>query len=518
MRFTVLKSIWLCALVLISSSASAELQNVTLGGSIEVFGAYYSDIYESNPDLAVRIPDFLMPKRPIGPFGTESWYSADGESNSQSFVEQRTRLHVNADMTDHVRAFIELDDIAVWGEDFRSDYVTGTDLRPNTGDDLEVFQSYIEAQELAGQPLTLRIGRQAMTFGSGWLVGENPASNPFTGLSFDAVRATWNPGKLTLDAWWSKLAESNAAEEDGDVDFCGLYASYAATQDVVFDAYWMFVRDAGAISDTDGAWQSEWVENWLGYDDYDVTNLHTLGLRSAGTVGAVDWEVEGAYQFGNADRVGSLFRSGAYGDDEANWNTWGAHGEVGYTFDCAWKPRVHTGGAYFDGEDNRSLTFAQWLNPFYRPKASVSFNRLFSDYETDGFFDFSSLSNFWEWYAGVSATPVEKVEVRASVLYQAAVDGFDLPRSLHVGKWAIPYAPDYSFLTESGSKDLGWQVSLCACYQYSEDLSFEAGYTHLFAGEGLEDGAFVEQNALLFDGGRGHDDADYIYGYTKLEF
>jgi hypothetical protein len=504
--------------MLFGTVAEAELQNVTVGGAVEVYGAHYSDIYESNPALGIRIPDDFLPKRPIGPYGTESFFSSDGKSHSISFVEQRTRLHVNADMTDHVRAFVELDDIATWGEDFRSDYATGTDLRANTGDDLEVFQSYVELQELAGQPLTLRIGRQAMTFGSGWVVGENPAPDPLTGLSFDAVRATWNPGKLTLDAWWSKLAESNAMEEDGDVDFYGLYASYAATQDIVFDAYWMFVRDAGRINDTDGTWQSEWVENWLGYDDYDVTNLHTVGLRSAGTVGALDWEVEGAYQFGNADRVGSLFRSGAYGDDDASWNTWGAHGEVGYTFDCAWKPRVYAHAMYFGGEDNRSLTFAQWLNPFYRPKASVSFNRLFSDQEHDSFFDGSAITNSWEWCAGVSARPVEQVEVRASVQYQAAVEGFDLPRSLHVGKWSILYAPDYSFLTEPGAKDLGWQVSLGATYNYSDDLSFEAGYTHLFPGDGLEDGAFIDENGLRFVGGRGHDDADYFYGYTKLEF
>ncbi|MDX9974844.1 MAG: hypothetical protein RBU21_17790, partial [FCB group bacterium] len=164
------------------------------------------------------------------------------------------------------------------------------------------------------------------------------------------------------------------------------------------------------------------------------------------------------------------------------------------------------------------LTFKEWLNPFHRSEASVSFNRLFSDQEHDSFFDASALTNCWEWCLGASATPVESIELWASVQYMAALEGFDRPRSLHFGNWALPLAPTASFWTESGEKDLGWQATIGGSYNYSEDLSFEVGYTHLFAGDGLDNGAFIDENGLRFVGGRDNDDADYFYGYTCLQF
>ena len=55
-------------------------------------------------------------------------------------------------------------------------------------------------------------------------------------------------------------------------------------------------------------------------------------------------------------------------------------------------------------------------------------------------------------------------------------------------------------------------------YHYSEDLSFQAGWAHLFVGDGLEDGQFSFGNGLLFNGGSGDDDSDYVFIETKLCF
>src|SRR5690606_28795569 len=124
----------------------------------------------------------------------------------------------------------------------------------------------------------------------------------------------------------------------------------------------------------------------------------------AGTLGAFDFEAEAAYQFGDAGQVGFLFRPFTYGDDDAEFDgLWGANLELGYTFNMAYSPRVFIGGAYLDGEDNRDLTFWEWLNPFDWHDASVSFNRLFSNWEYSEFLENSDLSNVWVARAGVSA-------------------------------------------------------------------------------------------------------------------
>ncbi|MCP4641011.1 MAG: alginate export family protein, partial [bacterium] len=200
-------------IVLVAGSAYAELQNVQVGGQIRIRGRYWRNGW--NGPRETRIPNSFLPGRPIGFLGASSVYDWDDDGHNRTIVEQRTSLYVSADFTEDVCAFIELQDYAVWGEDFRSNYVTGADSRANSADDVEVQQAYIQVEQLLGQPLRLRIGRQDLKFGKGWLIGNQ--ISPTLGLSYDAIRLTYDCDVLSVDAVWAKLAERSPAEEDGDV-------------------------------------------------------------------------------------------------------------------------------------------------------------------------------------------------------------------------------------------------------------------------------------------------------------
>lgn len=176
----------------------AELQNVEIGGSLEIYGAWYSEFFEKD-DAPPRIPTTLLPFRAIGDNSTYSAVRASDQGDNLSYIEQRTRLYIYADFTDDVSAFVEWDSIDEWDEDLRSDYITGTDFRASNVDDVELYQAYIEAEEMFGIPLHIRVGRQEMVFGSGWLVGTNPDADPFTGLSFDAIRLTFFGNNYNVD-------------------------------------------------------------------------------------------------------------------------------------------------------------------------------------------------------------------------------------------------------------------------------------------------------------------------------
>ena len=187
----------------------------------------------------------------------------------------------------------------------------------------------------------------------------------------------------------------------------------------------MWVRDATSLNDTNFIAPIEWLEDIFSLDDYDVTSLHTVGLRGAGTIGAFDFEAEAAYQFGDAGSAGFLFKPFLYGDDDAEYDgLWGANVEVGYTFDFMWTPRVYLGGAYFDGEDERSISFFEWLNPFDRPESSVSFNRLFSNWEYSEFIENTDLSNAYVLRGGVSVHPTESVEALLAISYFKTLEQF----------------------------------------------------------------------------------------------
>lgn len=488
MRRTLVVAVVLLGVV---SAVSAELQNVSTGGSLRIRGNWYTGAI---------------------------WNWDSGNGNTMANVEQRTRLNVKADFSDEVSAFVEVDSYDIWGEDFRSNWLTGADGRAVSVDDVEFYQAYIEANEMWGHPLRLRVGRQELAFGSQWLLGVNDASSAFTGLSFDAARLTYKPGDFTIDAVWAKLADTSPLEEDGDVDLYVLYGSYAGIENITLDAYWMYVRDARALpADTPltaaAGLVLAGIENWAGLDEWGPTTLHTIGVRGAGTAldGALDFEAELAYQFGEADAVGKLFRY-AYSDNDARYDYWGLNLQAGYTFDVAWKPRVYLGFAWLDGEDNRKPdSFGEWLYsavwPLSRPDASMGFNRLFSNWEYSEFIENSDMSNVWVLRGGLNLVPAEKIKVLAALSYFHAVDEFENYRWFR-----FPWNPS----DVDGS--LGWEAAVYVTYSYSEDLTFEAGWAHLFTGDGLPEGNFANSNALANHPGTHSDGVDYWYIETKITF
>jgi len=530
------------ALAAFALPAQAELQNVTIDGEIQIRGNWYDNTAVSPGGTGVvagvggaplqgvglRYPGQFLPGRPIGSlasggFGLNSIVSrisGDDDGVNSSFVEQRTRLGVTADFTNDVSAYIEFDAYNLFGEGFRSDFITGSDTFSSTND-VQLYQSYIEAREMWGFPLMARIGRQELAFGSQWLVGTNDTNSFFTGVSFDGIRLQYATDQFSVDAFWTKLAENSDIEEDGDVDFYGVYASYLGLEDITFDAYWLWLRDAREFNDTNLIAPFEAIEDAFGRDDFDTTSIHTFGLRGAGTYGNFDFEAEGAYQTGDAGgAIGSTFRPfGVFGDDDLDLDEWGVNVEVGYTFDMQWTPRVYAGFAYFSSDDERDISFTEWLNPFDEPEGSTAFNRLFSNWEYSEFLDLNgNMSNFWVARGGVSASPTETVDVLLSVSYFSAVDEFDRPISVSLGGFDVPVAPALSFLTEESDDELGWEVGLYLTYAYSEDLEFEVGYARFFNGDGLEDGNFTGGNGLFFQGTTDDDDLNYAYFQTKISF
>jgi Alginate export len=507
-------------LVCLAGATYAELQNVEVGGEIRIRGRWWRSSFDGV--RRTRIPNFFLTDRSIGPFGVSSVYDFDDNNNDRKIVEQVTKLSVKADFTNDVAAYIELFSWDIWGEDFRSNYITGADARANSVDDVEVNQAYIEANNMWGLPLRARIGRQELAFGKSWLIGSRVS--PTLPISYDGIRLTYELDVLTVDAFWAKLAESGIVEEDGDVDMYGVYATYKGIEALQISGYWFLVRDGRSINDTNFVAPIEWLEDLFGLDDYDVTNLHTVGLRVFGDYGSLDYDLELAYQFGEADAVGAGFAPAGwlYGDDGADFDAWAGDLEVGYSLDIPWQPRVFVGGAYFEGEDNRDITFMDWLSNWDRAEASVSFNRLFSGMWYSSSMDVlggaAAMTNFSQIRAGVTAHPTETLTTGLSLAYYWVNEPFDSPVSVSLGHFDIPLAPALSFWTQESSDDIGLFTHIWVKYDYSEDLWIKVGWEHLFAEDGVDDGSFILLNGLDFGGGTDDDDVEYIYFDTQLKF
>lgn len=510
----------LIAVIAWGGDAAAQLESIEVGGYLRARYRWYDNVYAypaSTPG-EIRIPDGYLPGRAIGPWGTRTRYAWDEDSSRLEYADQLVRLNVTATMANGVSTFMEINQSHRWGnKEFRSDYITGLDTYVASPTPITLQQAYVDIDAPYGMPLNLRIGRQNITFGRKWLVS---SESGVLDRSFDGIRATWRGDTWSLDLFHTYLSENSPIEADGDVTFSGIYGNWTVNPHVTLQPYWLWIRDPISRNDTIFTAAVEWLEDVFGLDDYDPTNLHTIGLRAFGSYSSSDFDVEAAYQLGEADAIGQKFSAfGRYGDNKAEFDSWGFEATLGYTFDTRFSPRVYATAAYFGGEDNRDVTLFDWLNPFDRPEASVSFNRMFSDtaylYPWD---NNKNMTNFRRMAIGVELQLTDAVTADINIGRYWVNEPFDLPLSMHVAGYRVPIAPSLSFLTEEASDDMGYGLDFMMRYAYSKDIAFRIGYQHIFAGDALQDGNFQDRNGLEFNGGSGGDDGTYLYSDVVVKF
>lgn len=427
---------------------------------------------------------------------------------------------MSADFTNYVNATFAIESFDRWGTDFRSNYITGADFPGTTTDDVEFTQAFIDVSNIFGQPILLRMGRQPIGIDKRWLVSEYISGT--LPLSYDGVRLMYRSEHWELDGWATVLADSGAEEEDGDVNFFGLHGTYTFSDAFSARAYWYLVRDGRSLNDTNFVWPLEQIENIVGLDDYDPTYLHTVGLRLTGNEWGFDYDWELAYQFGDADASSQGFKLAPsfYGQDDAEYDAFGTDLELGFT--AEWlplKPRMLIGGAFLEGEDNRDITFGEWLNPFDRPDPSLSFNRLFSGHVYSWILDVGQdMTNFKQVRIGAEFDVTEAIVAHLLVSHFWVDEPFDLPVMVSAGPVRLPLAPALAFWTEEADDNIGTTALLWFKYNYSEDLWFSVGLEWLFAGDGLEDGSFLHRHGMEMTGGIDSDDAQYLFLDMGLKF
>lgn len=490
----------LVLVVAMALPAAAEVEEITVGGSIQVRGQMLTPGYLE----IVGIPEGPEPAQyqPI--------ISFDDDINGLDWITQRTRVNVDAKLSGGVRGFVELQAYDFWGVDPDDVDTEASSFAPfwhlpeqkpfglaaGQGDDIvRLYQAYIEMNNIADYPLQVRIGRQELVYGREWLIGNNDAGVNFSGLSFDGVKASYDDELFRVDAWWTKLVDLSSPivpgflrEEDADIDFMGVYGTYKGIENMVIDAYWLWVRNAQTT-----------ITAGLTYpfDTKDVDNLHTLGARVAGTwdvmgalPGMLDYNIEAAFQVGN-NNVGS------FGGSSGDYKGWAFNAMAGYTFnDVQWTPRVEAEYAYFSGDDDAT------------DGDTEEFIRLFSDVHygelnLGGSLD-NLATNLHIVRLGASAVPVEKLTVKGDFyLFWLAED-----KEEGLGKtFGVPQ--EYGLIVDGSTDDtVGYELDLLADYQYTEDLNLRVGWAHFFA-----------DDAIKNSWGVGHDDdVDYLYVQAMLVF
>ncbi len=380
------------------------------------------------------------------------------KSTDDDYVLNQTRLWADADVNEHLRVFIQLQDARVFGAE-------GTTVGfANPGVENSIFdlhQGYFDIKKLFDLPLTARVGRQEIVWGDHRVIGNFVWSN--VGRVFDGGRIMWDTDTIHAEAFAAKI------DEDGLLPLAG--GDSDSTDETVYAAQLGFKKLVpGALlelmyihkNDQDTLANVATASGYAAPGDGPI-EIHDMGIRIDGKIpnmDAIDYTVESHYQVGD------------YGDQ--NQKAWAFAGRAGYTFkELGWKPRFGFEYNYASGDDDQTDNDHKTFDNLYPT------NHWQGNY---GFIDLLSWQNMHDFRWNVKVVPTNKLTVQVDYHYFLLAqeeDGWYLAN----GTLAIPRGAGY----DDDENDLAQEIDLTVSYQLYKNVAILAGYSFFKAEDWIED-------------------------------
>ena len=195
------------------------------------------------------------------------------DGDAEYFTSMRTRLDLRAGLDDNLSAFIQIQDVRVWG----SETSTLDDFSANG---LDLHQAYIDLGRAEEGGFMGRFGRQEVNFGGQRLVGAVNWTQQ--GRAFDGIRVGSGGSVGDIDVFAAKLKDNQVGDIEQEADLVSAYGTWDLSDTQDLDLYWIFdhTEDDEAVP-----------------GDQD-TDRHTLGTRWVGNVSGFTYRAEGSYQTG----------------------------------------------------------------------------------------------------------------------------------------------------------------------------------------------------------------------------
>jgi hypothetical protein len=375
--------------------------------------------------------------------------------------------------------------------------VAGTTKKRGDGpesDQIDLHQAYVTLGNHKEFPLSLKVGRQELSYGEERLVGAFGWNN--IGRSFDAAKVRWQNKWFGADFFtgFPVIPEDPQFDVDNGQDLLsGVYASSGKIPKTILDLYFL-ARNSGT-----GA--AGFAPNPQ-FPQPSARDIYTVGGRlksKPGELGNWDYSIEGAYQFGNF-RDPRLVVGGVSPRLDQDAFMFVLQG--GYTFNDCWAtPRLGLEYSYSSGDDNA------------HDGTHGTFDNLFpTNHKFYGYMDFASLQNIQDVRGIFQLKPTSRMSVALEGHGFWLADTHDNFYNVGGGaRGGIATTPGNAYgINPSYSDFVGTEVDLIAGYAVTRFAQIEAGYGHFFTGN------YVNQS--FSNPAAGSKDADYIYVQTSINF
>ena len=360
-------------------------------------------------------------------------------------LSERARLGVGV-RNGRVGAQLTLQDARVLG------WLPGSSaaLTPSGSAAVQPYEAYLDLRSDAERPgIEARIGRQAVSWGEGRLLGSRDWSQ--AAASFDAVRvqAHFGEGLADLEAFAALLAPPGSVPPPLGVN---------GSQSVGAGAQLFGVRNAWHLAALMNLEASLLARIARGPLPMELTggDTFTADLRAYGDYRGVSYSAEGAYQLGRVAGYGLNRSLGAFaGAARLDWQT-------ALPLDV----RFGLSGAYASGDasggnGSRLQRFDPILPDVHRHH---------------GMMDLVAWSNLLDGAASVGVRPLQRFDAQVRYAFLGLAQPGD--RWTSSGMLPVGVAPDNT------SRVLGHELDARIAFEATESVSFDAGYGLMVTGAG----------------------------------
>ncbi|MBF0452592.1 MAG: alginate export family protein [Candidatus Magnetomorum sp.] len=244
-------------------------------------------------------------------------FNDDTDYDDWSVFRIKSSLSAKVDLGDGVTGFVQFTN-QTYGEGI-------SDAGDNTSNKVFADNAYIQVNNFLDLPLTLKVGRQNLMYGSGFVLFDGQSQMASTSVYFDAVKFTYHiTDTILLDAIYAKDQENNRADNPKD--------------DITLSGIYLTVQECPIMKSKNELYVLRRQDDTMGKD------IGMVGFRTSNKLPVgLDYSLEMAYQTGDAWKMGN---------DTMDQKAFGGKFEAGLTLDMPVKTRLFAGYVINSGDDD----------------------------------------------------------------------------------------------------------------------------------------------------------------------